>query len=148
LSISYKILFHHKLENSLLKNTHKKREDEGLYYRKQACLGLRTPYVKPAKLVLFFQNPVRLKPSFSAFCLLHSVLRKLALFFRFLLATETRENGELGLFFQNSLRSFRISRQRPALLSFFHLPFKICSRNNDVFSVLQARENWKFLPDN
>jgi hypothetical protein len=31
-NISYKIFFHNKLENSLLKNTHKKREDETLCY--------------------------------------------------------------------------------------------------------------------
>jgi len=31
-SISYKMLFHNKLENRLLKNTHKKQEVERLYY--------------------------------------------------------------------------------------------------------------------
>jgi hypothetical protein len=38
LSISYEILFHNKLENRLLKNMHKKQEDEGLYHREHEFL--------------------------------------------------------------------------------------------------------------
>jgi hypothetical protein len=38
LSISYKILFHNELENRHLKNTHKKQEDERLYYREHGFL--------------------------------------------------------------------------------------------------------------